>query len=198
MLALLLGNPVNAADPGVRYEAQPGSKVKIEGTSTLHNWTMDGALIGGSLELDPAFNLESPKPGKVNARVQAVILVRSLKSGKPAMDQRMQEEMKIKDHSRIEYRLSEMTLKEAPASSSAPLQLDTKGELTAAGVTNKISMPVSIHRLEGNKLKITGTTPLKMTDYGVQPPAFSILGIGLINTGNDIKVSFEWVTAKKD
>jgi hypothetical protein len=36
-----------------------------------------------------------------------------------------------------------------------------------------------------------------MTDYGVEPPAPSILGLSPIKTGDDLKLSFEWLTAPK-
>jgi hypothetical protein len=44
-------------------------------------------------------------------------------------------------------------------------------------------------------LKFSGTTALKMTDFGIQPPAPS-LALGLIKTGDDVKITFEWLTAK--
>jgi hypothetical protein len=49
--------------------------------------------------------------------------------------------------------------------------------------------------LEGNKLKFSGTNSLKMTDFGIKPPA-PALALGLIKTGDDVKVSFEWVTGQ--
>jgi hypothetical protein len=55
-------------------------------------------------------------------------------------------------------------------------------------------MPVTITR-DGDKLKITGTTALKMTDHAIKPPAPAV-GLGLIKTGDEVKISFEWVTKK--
>ena len=108
----------------------------------------------------------------------------------------MQQTMKQTDHPRIQYRLTEMLLKEAPKSPEGPYQFDTKGELTVAGVTNKISMPVSMERIDKTKLKFSGSTPIKMTDYGVTPP--SPLGLGLfIKTGNEVKIIFEWITVQR-
>jgi hypothetical protein len=36
-----------------------------------------------------------------------------------------------------------------------------------------------------------------MTDFDVVPPAPRILGMPVIKTGDDIKVSFEWLTMQK-
>ncbi len=191
---LLLTATLTAADGLVRFDAQPGSKVKIEGTSTIHDWTVEGAIIGGFLELDPAFDIQKPTPGKVNAKVQATIPVRSIKSGKKAMDEVMHDAMKQKDFPKIEYRLTELTLKEVPKSADAPLVFDSKGELTVSGVTNKITMPVTMQRVEKTQLKTSGNLAVKMTAYGIQPPAPKI-ALGFITTGDDVKITFEWLTA---
>jgi len=189
---------LHAADGFVRFEAvQGGGKMKVDGTSTVHDWTVEGQLIGGYVEFGSDVDVENPKPGKVAANASAVIPVRQLKSGKTAMDNVMYDAMKQKEHPRIEYRLTEMVLKEAPKSPTDPVIFDATGNLTVAGVTNKISMPVSMHRLEKGKLKFTGVTSVKMTSFGIQPPAPKI-ALGLISTGDDVKLTFEWMTSKKD
>jgi len=48
---------------------------------------------------------------------------------------------------------------------------DAKGELIVAGVTNKISMTVNVTPLGDRKVRITGATSVKMTDFGVEPPS---------------------------
>jgi polyisoprenoid-binding protein YceI len=184
------------AEGWVRYDAQPGSKIKIDGTSTVHDWTVESKMIGGSVEFESSFDLDNPKPGKVDAKTSVLIPVRQLKSDKTAMDNVMYDAMKQKDHPRIEYRLTEMTLKDAPKSPVDPVVFDTKGELTVAGVTNKVSMPVTMHRADKSKLKFTGTVAIKMTSFGIQPPAPKI-ALGLISTGDDVKLTFEWLTARK-
>jgi len=186
-----------AADAWVRYAAAPsGSKVKIDGTSTVHDWTVEGTLIGGHVEFDPAFDPANPKPGKVGCRTSVIIPVRQLKSGKTPMDNVMYDAMKQRQFPRIEYHVTEMTLKEAPKSGGDPVAFDTVGNLVVSGVTNKVTMPVTMHRLEGNQLKFSGGITVKMTSFGIQPPAPKIAG-GLISTGDEVKLSFEWVTVKK-
>ena len=194
---LLVGQRISAADSAnvVHYAAQPvGSTVKIEGTSTIHDWTMEGALIGGSLDADTSFpesaltNAETAKPS-----AQVFIPVRSIKSDSRKMDEIMQEHMNAEKYPRIEYRLIELK----PKSGARELQFDAVGALTVSGVTRTNTMPVTFERVDGGKLKVSGSTPLKMTDFGVKPPAPTILGMPIIKTGDDIKISFEWLVAKK-
>src|SRR4051794_15514067 len=84
-IALVLTSlPMRAADPITRFNAKPGNlKVRLEGTSTIHDWQMEGPIISGFLEAGPGFPTEpgqDAKPGKVPAKVEARIPVRSLKS----------------------------------------------------------------------------------------------------------------------
>ena len=198
VLSLFVATFVLAADSMTKYSAKPGSKVTLDGTSSVHDWTVESMIIGGSMELgfDP---WNPPAPGKVQAAVTSTIPVRSLKSkGKldpKRMEEVMQETMKMQTARNIEYRLTELTLKEAPKTPAEPLQFDSKGELSMAGVTNKISMPVTMERLEGNKLKTKGNITLKMTAFGMKPPSPKIL-LGMLSTGDDVKVRFEWLTEK--
>jgi polyisoprenoid-binding protein YceI len=100
--------------------------------------------------------------------------------------------MKFEQHKTIEYRVLELTPKAGAAG-----QFDAKGALTVSGVTRTNTMPVTIERVDNKRLKVKGTAALKMTDFGIQPPAPEILGLSVIKTGNDVKLSFEWVTEPK-
>jgi hypothetical protein len=55
-------------------------------------------------------------------------------------------------------------------------------------------MQVAIDRVDKDKLKATGSTNVKMTDFGIQPPSPKMTG-GLIKTGDDVKITFEWLLA---
>ena len=82
--ALFLGGILAtfSAEP-IRYEAEPGgSKMKIDGTSTLHDWTVECGVIAGFMELDATFPDGSATPIAVTPRVEVSIPVRQLKSGK--------------------------------------------------------------------------------------------------------------------
>jgi polyisoprenoid-binding protein YceI len=190
---LLAALPLRAADT-VKYVAQPGSEVKIDGTSNIHDWTVKGLIISGSMEVSSAFDKDlkavTPPP-----KVEVSIPVRSLKSGNTTMDQVMQDHMNVKQYKAITYQLKGLTLKGEPKSENGPAEYTSTGDLTVSGSKKTIEMPVTIERVEGGKLKIKGAVPIKMTDHGIKPPA-PALAMGLIKTGDDVKVSIEWVVAK--
>lgn len=186
-----------------RFEAQPGSKLRLEGTSTVHDWKVESPIIGGFMELDDKIKLDHGQPaldgpadGKVNAKVEVTIPVRALKSNNSLMDDVMHKAMKIQQHPQIKYRLQEMQLKGGARAPGTPLIFETKGELTVAGVTRTNQMDVAIDKAANNRLKASGSTSVKMTDFGIQPPAPKI-ALGAIKTGDDVKISFEWLTAER-
>ena len=206
-LVLLAAFSVQAAEEGTRFFARSGSKMRMEGTSNIHDWQVESTLIGGFLEVGPGFPMEpgqAATPGKIPAKAEAFVMVRSLKSlekdGKPysdRMDEVMYEHLKGQDQrARIVYRLDELTLKEAAKSKEAPYVFEAKGDLVVAGVTNKITMPVNILPLGDNKLKVSGTTTVKMSDFKIDPPAPKI-ALGMIKTGDEVKLIFDWMVGQR-
>ena len=206
-LALCLGFALQAADT-VKYEALPaGSEMKLDGDSTAHKWHCIGKIIGGSFEVEAAWqkdlSLKSVTclgAGKTPPKCEISIPVRTLKSqvavASTTMDNRMYAELKAKEFPRIDYKLTEMTIKgEVPASGS-PVTFDTKGTLVVAGATNKVSFPITMERVGDSGLKFTGVLETKMPALGVTPPEFTIMGVGL-KTAPEIKMTWTWQTAIK-
>jgi polyisoprenoid-binding protein YceI len=208
-LCLLAAGALHAAET-TTLGARSGSKMRIEGTSNIHDWQVESLYLGGSLQVGKGFPLQPgdvAAPGKVEATGEVIIPVRSLKSIEKngahysdKMDTVMNEEHLLADKfPKITYHLTELMLKEVPKDKTGAYAFDSKGELAVTGVTNKISMPVNITPLgpeKENRIKITGTISLKMTDFKITPPAPAIAG-GLIKTGDEVKLIFEWQVAPK-
>lgn len=194
--ALFLAGAIHAES--IRYIGVPNaSSMKIDGTSTIHDWTVETKVIGGFIELESNFPLdpskEAPKDLKLTPRTEVNIPVRQLKSGKSMMDTVMHNAMKAEDHPRIEYRLIEMTSK---GKTDAGLKFGTKGTIKVGGVIRTNEFDVIMTKTDDKKIKVTGETKVKMTDFGIEPPAPKI-ALGAIKTANDVKLTFEWITAQK-
>jgi len=195
-----------AADNRTKYRARPGggSIVEIEGTSTIHDWHVQSLIVGGSMEAGPSFTVDpaKAKPGKLEAKATVFIPVRSLKSmkeGKPystAMDDIMYEKLLMEEHKNIQYDLVEMTLKEVAKGDKEAFLLDTKGELKVAGKSKTIEMPVKMTKVDDKKIQFEGTVSVKMSDFGIEPPAPKI-AMGAIKTGDDVTLKFNWVVGKR-
>ena len=183
-----------------------GSDVKIDGTSSLHDWEMEGKLIGGFLEfgsgvqLDPAQTSIAGITGdKVPATAHIIIPVRTIHSKAEhlpdVMDNLMQEHLKETKFPRIEFILKEMAFK-GPHEAGKPFNFDVTGDLVIAGVTNAATFPIAIDCAAPDQIKVSGTAPVNMPAYGVDPPAPNF-GLGLMKTGPDVKIIFDWALRKK-
>jgi len=192
------GAPAPAAiGNAIRYDAQPGGgKVKIEGTSSIHDWSMESPVIGGFMEADPGFPESALKGGTAaKPKVEIFIPVRTLKSYNKRMDEVYQEHMEEPKFKKIEYKLTELKPK-GDAPKGGKCEFDAVGTLTVHGVAKAITMPVTIEKPEAKKIKVIGSIPLKMSDFGVKPPNPDI-GVAKITTGDEIKVSIEWTPGQK-
>lgn len=185
------------ADNNIYVAIPNASSMKIDGTSTIHDWTVESKVIGGRMELDSNFPLdpakEAPKDLKLTPKVKVLIPVRQLKSGKSVMDTVMHNAMKAEEFPSIEYTLLEMT---PQGKADNGMKFATKGIIKCSGVTKTNDFDVVMTKIEDNKLKVTGTTKMKMTDFGIEPPAPKI-ALGAIKTSDDVKLTFEWITAPK-
>lgn len=162
------------------YTLQPESKLWIDGTSTRSDFTVHANELQAAMSLDA----ETGVPSELNFTVPSA----EIKSNSSTiMDRLMHEALKVSEHPTITYELVEATA----SGESAPM-LKTTGRLTLAGVTNEIEMDVTSESGDDGAVRYTGSTPLKMTDYDMQPPTAMF---GSLRTADDVTVSFEIVFA---
>jgi polyisoprenoid-binding protein YceI len=202
--ALLLAVPagLRAQNATAHFISQTtNTTVAIQGTSTIHDWEMKGQLIGGFVDFPAGISfdlgqttLPGLKDGNLPASVTARIPTKSVHSEAEikadVMDNLMRDAMRETNFHVIEYHLAELKLRQ-PHAAGQPFVFDSKGELAIGGVTNKVAFPVSIVPLDKNKIVISGTNGLKMTDYKIEPPAPNI-GLGLMKCGDAVKIIFNW------
>jgi hypothetical protein len=205
-LFVLGSSALHAADDWVEYRARPGgSKMTIEGTSTLGAWQSESRIVGGTVQMAPelAGDPAAIQPGKLDIKANAFIPVRTFKSMKAdgtayssAMDDIMYEKLRMAEHPNIEFRLTSLVAKEGSPSANGGVPLEAEGEIVVGGVTQKITMPVTMKVLDAKRLEFTGTVTTKMTDFEIDPPAPKV-ALGAIRTGDEVKLSFEWVVARR-
>ena len=200
VVAMSLG-AVLRAEGTARFDSiTDKSKVLVDGTSTLHDWTIKSPSIGGHITFK--FDVPSDAPAQLirerivanpQADVDVTIEVKTLKSGDKAMDRKMYEALKRDRHPTISYKLTKLELAKDTKPEQTHFQVATTGQLTIAGTTKEIQIPMVLEVLDSQRLRISGQTPMRMTTYGVKPPEALA---GMIKSGDKIKVAFEWNSAR--
>ena len=142
------------------------SNIKIDGTSTLHDWSMTStqATFTGNVA------------GSTINDVKFVVKATSLKSKESAMDKNAYKSLEASKYPDITF-----TTASLPASGSATVT----GNLSITNATKAIKIPVVVSK-NGNTYTIKGTTKLKMSTFGIKPPSFMM---GTIKTGDDLTIN---------
>lgn len=175
VLMLLASFGVNAQQV---LKADKASKMTIEGTSTLHDWTEDVTIINGKGEVALSGNQVSSISG-----VELTIPIEGIESEMSAMDTKTYDALKKDDHPNISYKLTKVT-------QISGNNVKALGYLTIAGVTRTVELNVNYKVLGNGRVEFTGEKALKMTDFGVAPPTAMF---GSIKAGDDITIKFDMI-----
>ena len=191
--ALLVFVAAAAGAQDIRVAVGSESKLWIEGTSNLHGWSCKATTLDAAIDLDAALAAQvSSAPPKALKRVQVKVPVKSLKCGHGGMDDNLYKALKADATPEISYILA--TFEAVPGEMKDTFTLHTVGALTIAGSENKIEMDVTATRLADGSVMAKGLVPIKMTDFGIQPPTAIF---GRLKTGNEVKVNFELTIGAK-
>jgi polyisoprenoid-binding protein YceI len=177
-----------AAQTTAVLSTAPASKVTVSGGSNVHEWSCSGSRFDAAVEMD-ASSLTNPlgEIGKPIMKVVVSIPTKSVKCGKDKMDENMYKALKADQFPTIKYELTSYTLDASKTTATSFVAL-TEGELTVAGTTAKVAIPVTATRKNGGQFMGEGTLQMLMTDVGIKPPTALL---GTMRTKNEITISFQ-------
>lgn len=163
-----------------------GAKLFIDGTSTVRNFTCEAPepplkVKAGALEQRPLIE----QLDKALEHVSLELPVEKLDCNNGTMNNHMRDALKAKEHPSIRFKMARYELGPA-AGTTVPLKL--VGEITLLGTTKPVTIEAKATQLDDGKLRVEGTYPLKMTEWGVQPPR---LMLGTLKVGETVKVRFD-------
>ena len=173
-----------------KYKIQETKDIdmKLSGTSTLHNWTMETQTFTGEAQFgfkSGNVQLNSIKSLSFNLNVK------DLKSGEKGLDKNAYKALKTDQYKDIVYKLSSAVI--MPEKEGRYL-IKTRGNLSIAGVTKDVTMDVYAVVNKDGSITCTGSDKLLMTDYQVKPPKFML---GAMKTGDAITLNYT-IIYKKD
>jgi polyisoprenoid-binding protein YceI len=171
-----------------RMSVQPASKLTVAGGSNVHAWACQGATFLTAIEMDSSY-LTRPMTelAKPIAKVSVIIPVKSLKCGNGKMDENMYKALNANQFPEIKYVLESYEI-DAALSTVDGFAAKTVGNLTVAGKTVRVEIPLSAMRKAGGSISGEGSLKLKMTDFGIKPP---VALLGTLRTKDEISIAFQ-------
>jgi polyisoprenoid-binding protein YceI len=156
------------------------SSLLIEGTSNIHDWTIEAENCSGTLtaEFDES-KLEDISNLELN------VIARSLMSGRSGMDKNTNKALNTDKYKEITYRHKKLNSIEKQSGNT--YKIKTTGSLMIAGKAKDINLVLNLEQV-ANRLVLKGEYQLNMTDYGVEAPTAMF---GTIKTGEEVVVKFE-------
>lgn len=142
------------------------SQFSIIGTSNIHDWSS----IVKQFEFSGVISLNSISDVYFEA------VVKSIESGKSGMDKNIYKALKSNDYPKIKFKSENLKIENN--------KISGKGFLSVAGESKEINISLGILQ-KNDRYIVSGTIPLRMTDYGIKPPKAVF---GTIKTGDDIKL----------
>lgn len=184
-LALLM-LPIQAGAQKLQLKAE-SSEISITGTSTLHDWEITSESQRGSLVLD----MEAADASSLT-NLQLAVRVKGLKSGKENMDRNTYKALRADEFTDILFRCNRVVTTRAVGAGTSGTQVVLHGDLTITGQTRSVAIPCELTR-EGKHIRLKGTYPMQMTQFGIEPPTALL---GTIKTGDQIEIVFNTLWAQ--
>ena len=191
--ALTVLMAAQAAAQGAKMTVRPESKLTLAGGSNVHDWVCSSSALNATIALDSSYDTKPLSSiAKPITQVVVAIPVKSLKCGHGKMDDNMYKALKAEQYPEIKYVLDTYEIDKARTSAEAFVAL-TRGQLTVAGQTKTVEIPVSAVRKDGGSMTGEGSVAMKITDFGIKPPTAML---GALKTKDDITISFKVVLDK--
>jgi polyisoprenoid-binding protein YceI len=178
--------PAAHTQPRHFVSALAGQKIRLLGRSNIHDWEINGQTIKGGMEINPEA-LFHGQTGKVPAKAEIQIPVRSLKSGNELMDAVFLDLVQADQFPTIGFTLTELT--KTNVTTKGLVECAAKGDLRVARVTNQLALMVTIMAESPKCLKLTGIAMLRYSSYKINPPAPTRPP----RTNDQVEITFTWV-----
>lgn len=174
---LLISLGVNAQSYKLNNKA---SNLTIEGTSNIHDWTLEAENTNGILTAE----FDEGKLEEIE-NLEFKVIANSLMSGKSAMDKNTYKALNTDKYREIIFKLK--NVQSIEKKSNDTYRVKATGSLEIAGTKKDINLNFDL-KSNGNEIILTGEHKLTMTDYGVEAPTAMF---GTIKTGEDVVVKFK-------
>ena len=184
LLPLSLGTlgPLSATS----IDPTPESRIWVSGTSSMRAWECRATTFDLKVDGDQGAAAATLAGTKAVTGVALLIPTEKLECGNGTMNGHAKKALKVEEHVNMEFKLMSYEL----TKSNDSLNVTLKGVLKLGGTEKEIEMPALATAAADGALRIAGTYPLKMTEFGLKPPTMMF---GRMKVGDLVKVGFDVV-----
>ena len=169
------------------YSVAENSQLRVEGTSTIHDWTCKAHSVTGTVEMESNLDASFDIVG-----TPIVVPVAGLDCDNGTMNKKMLKALGSKGSPNILFELDDAVISTDQAEN--PTHVIVDGWLMIAGRTNRIQATgISISRVSEG-LEFSGSFKLLMSDFGVKPPTALL---GTIRTGDQVEIHFNLLVSEE-
>ncbi len=175
--ALFLVFSVAAVSQQMTFDSS--SKIWVEGTSNVHDWTCEVKQFGGNLNANIS---DGVLTGFEAASVTVPVAQLDCNNGQ--MNRLMRRTMNADTHQQISFQLTDARVGQP---SNGAFLTELRGRLTINGTTRNVQFRAD-GRTNGSGYQLSGSVPVKMSDYGMSAPTAML---GAMRTSDDVTVRFD-------
>ncbi len=188
--ALLWTSALNAQSLE-RVVVQEGSRLWIEGASTVNEWTCAaGSLQGRAIVATE----EVVREAAVEPSARLAVPVKSFECGRERMNNDFARALRASQYPEIQYQLTDAQVLDEESTTDGWIRLNVRGELSIAGTTRTIETVAMGRRLQNGQFQVRGSKELTMTSFGIRPP---VALLGLVKAHDEIEVHFDLVAGNE-
>jgi len=166
-----------------RLTLQPESRLWVDGTSTIKSFTCKAGEVDAIVDGTPNAIAQVTAGEKGVTTVRVRVEAAKLECGNGTMNDHMRKALKAEANPVIDFKVSDYDVSRSRDGVSGTLN----GTLSLGGVVKTVAVP-ALGKIEGGALHVTGSYPLKMTEYDLKPPK---LMFGRIKVGETVTVKFD-------
>lgn len=187
-LALVSTVVLAASSTVTPITVQPDSKVWVDGTSTVRDFSCNATTLQGDVAAaGEDASLAIPQLQKAVSTVDVSVPVQSLDCGNGTMNGHLRNALKMRENPTIKLRVAQYDVVPAGANEGT---IRLKGNLTIAGQEKPVTIDATAKSGAAGALRVRGSKELLMSDFGVKPPS---LMMGTMKVRDRVVVHFDVV-----
>ncbi len=179
----------------MRLVLHPKSQFQIRGNASIRSFTCAVQQVDGRARLPAQRDTVPDTVPEQQTEVVVQMPVQAFDCGNGRMTDDLQEALNMEEHPEIRFELIHATVGAPTDTSRQWRKVNAIGALSISGTKRVVRLEAIGHALDASHFRLRGCTPLKMTDFNVDPPSKAF---GLIRVKDRVEAQFDLLAYAAD